>query len=249
MRSVAAGSEDAPAEGRLRAAGAGAPPAALAADLRTLGPGAHELRLPAGGSAWLAVPPGAGRGPVPLAVLLHGAGGSGRRMLDAFAAAPVDAGFLVLAPDSHDSTWDVIGGGFGADVAHIGDALAAVSAAWAVDPCATVLGGFSDGASYALSLGLTNGDRFSHLVAFSPGFMVPAALRGRPAVFVSHGRADRVLPVACSRRITAQLEGAGRPAHYVEYDGEHHVPAAVVDEALAWVARTPSCADASHPAA
>lgn len=31
--------------------------------------------------------------------------------------------------------------------------------------------GFSDGASYALSLGLPNGNLFSHIVAFSPGFM------------------------------------------------------------------------------
>ncbi len=31
--------------------------------------------------------------------------------------------------------------------------------------------GFSDGASYALSLGVPNGDLFTHIVAFSPGFM------------------------------------------------------------------------------
>jgi phospholipase/carboxylesterase len=33
------------------------------------------------------------------------------------------------------------------------------------------LGGFSDGASYALSLDLTNGDLFASLIAFSPGFI------------------------------------------------------------------------------
>ena len=33
--------------------------------------------------------------------------------------------------------------------------------------------GFSDGASYALSLGAANGDLFTHIAAFSPGFMRP----------------------------------------------------------------------------
>ncbi len=44
------------------------------------------------------------------------------------------------------------------------------------------IGGFSDGASYALSLGLTNGDLFTHVLAFSPGFMRPASQVGRPKV-------------------------------------------------------------------
>jgi phospholipase/carboxylesterase len=55
--------------------------------------------------------------------------------------------------------------------------------------------GFSDGASYALSLGLTNGDLFRHVIAFSPGFMAPAARRGEPPVFVSHITRDGVLPI------------------------------------------------------
>jgi len=50
--------------------------------------------------------------------------------------------------------------------------------------------GFSDGASYALSLGLTNGDLFTHVIAFSPGFAAPAEQRGRPRIYVSHGVAQ-----------------------------------------------------------
>ena len=52
-----------------------------------------------------------------------------------------------------------------------------------VDPACLAIGGFSDGASYAVSLGLTNGDLFSHVLAFSPGFAAPARRRGRPRVF------------------------------------------------------------------
>jgi hypothetical protein len=66
-----------------------------------------------------------------------------------------------------------------------------------VDPTRLAVGGFSDGTSYALSLGLTNGDLFSHVLAFSPGFAVPARRRGRPRLFLSHGArpgaADRCL--------------------------------------------------------
>src|SRR3712207_7974813 len=51
--------------------------------------------------------------------------------------------------------------------------------------------GFSDGASYALSLGIPNGDLFTHLVAFSPGFAAPDGQRGHPRVFVGHGVDDR----------------------------------------------------------
>ncbi len=55
--------------------------------------------------------------------------------------------------------------------------------------------GFSDGASYALSIGLTNGDLFTHVVAFSPGFASPVTYTGKPPVFVSHGTHDEVLPI------------------------------------------------------
>ncbi|HWT24671.1 MAG TPA: alpha/beta hydrolase-fold protein, partial [Solirubrobacteraceae bacterium] len=155
------------------------------------------------------------------------------------------AGALLLAPDSRGRTWDVIEGGFGPDVATLDEALAAIYAEWPVDPCRTVLSGFSDGASYALSLGLANGDRFSHLAAFSPGFMAPGARHGRPPVFVSHGRADPVLPIdRCSRRIVPRLRSAGHLVCYREFDGGHGVPPAIARDALAWIARTPSCAEA-----
>ena len=58
---------------------------------------------------------------------------------------------------------------------------------YAIDQACMAVGGFSDGASYALSLGITNGDLFTHVLAFSPGFVAPAAQRGSPRIFVSHG--------------------------------------------------------------
>jgi phospholipase/carboxylesterase len=78
------------------------------------------------------------------------------------------------------------------------------------------IGGFSDGASYALSLGISNGDLFTHVLAFSPGFMAPAGRTGSPHIFVSHG----VLPIdRCSRKIVPDLERGGCNVLYWEFDG------------------------------
>jgi phospholipase/carboxylesterase len=85
--------------------------------------------------------------------------------------------------------------------------------------------GFSDGASYALSLGLANGELFGDVLAFSPGFMAPAALAGKPRIFMSHGVDDRVLPIdRCSRRIAPQLRAHGYDVDYREFPGPHVVP-------------------------
>lgn len=62
---------------------------------------------------------------------------------------------------------------FGPDVDYINKSLEYVFSRYLIDPRRLGLAGFSDGASYALSLGLPNGDLFSHIVAFSPGFMRP----------------------------------------------------------------------------
>jgi predicted esterase len=203
-------------------------------------PGVHRM-----GDAWLAVPDGMPpREPAALLVLLHGAGGSGRATVELLGSATAQANVLVLAPDSFGATWDVIQGGYGPDVERIDAALAAVYAAWLIDPSQTVLSGFSDGASYALSLGVANGDRFSHIVAFSPGFMAPDAVHGRPPVYISHGVGDRVLPIdVCSRRLVPALRRSGYDVHYTEFDGGHSVPPEIAREALEWVADTRAPAD------
>ena len=95
------------------------------------------------------------------------------------------------------------------------------------------MAGFSDGASYALGLGLANGDLFAHVVAFSPGFVPGASREGRPAVFVTHGDADDVLPVEqTSRRIVPVLREEGYDVTYREFPGGHTVPPEVAAEAV-----------------
>ncbi len=173
--------------------------------------------------------------PAPLALMLHGAGGNADHGLAPLRQLADAAGLILLAPDARRQTWDVILGEYGPDVAFVDRALAQVFGRYAVDPARVAVGGFSDGASYALSLGITNGDLFTHILAFSPGFMAPAGQRGTPQVFVSHGTGDRVLPIdRCSRRIVPQLKRAGYRVRYEEFDGPHTVPPEIARQGADW---------------
>ena len=173
--------------------------------------------------------------PAPLVLMLHGAGGTARNGLTPFLRQAEANGLLLLAPDSRLRTWDVILGGYGPDVAFIDQVLAHMFSRYAVDPEHLAIEGFSDGASYALSLGLTNGDLFTHIMAFSPGFMVPAERHSSPHIYISHGRNDPVLPIdRCSRRIVPQLQRADYDVRYHEFPGFHYVPVNIAREALRW---------------
>ena len=173
--------------------------------------------------------------PAPMALMLHGAGGDARGGVSPFLDLADEAGLVLLAPESRGSTWDVLVGGYGPDVEFIDRALEQTFGGLTVDPKRLAVGGFSDGASYALSLGLTNGDLFTHVVAFSPGFSAPAERRGKPPIFVSHGTGDEVLPIKrTSRSIVPQLKRDGYEVLYKEFDGPHTVPGTVAREALEW---------------
>ena len=173
--------------------------------------------------------------PAPLALMLHGAGGNAHHGLSLLQHFADEAGLILLAPDSRRQTWDVILGGYGPDVRFIDQALGHTFDRYNVDPTHIAVGGFSDGASYALSLGLANGDLFTHVIAFSPGFMASARQTGLPRLFISHGTGDQVLPInVCSRRIVPQVKRAGYDVRYREFDGPHTVPPEIVREAVDW---------------
>jgi len=173
--------------------------------------------------------------PVPLVVTLHGAGGSARRGLPRLQPLADGHGFLLLAVDSRERTWEAIAERFGPDTAFIDAALARVFERYAVDPSRIAAEGFSDGASYALGLALTNGDLFTHAIAFSPGSVPLLERHGAPRLFVAHGTADEVLPIdRCSRRIVPELRRREYPVEYVEFDGPHTVPPAIAERAVRW---------------
>jgi phospholipase/carboxylesterase len=172
----------------------------------------------------------------PLFVGLHGAGGAGDTWASYYARAEA-RGMILLAPDSRSATWELIrDGGFGPDVEFLDRALEHTFERCRIDPERIALGGFSDGASYALSLGLSNGDLFSHLVAYSPGFMQATnPIVGKPRIFVSHGQLDPILPVTTSRDfIVPSLRDDGYDVTYHEFSGGHEVPASISELALDW---------------
>jgi predicted esterase len=174
--------------------------------------------------------------PMPLVVLLHGAGGHAHDGLRIFLHLADHAGLILAAPASHETTWDIIARrSYGQDLALVDRTLSHVFAHYAIDSAHLGIGGFSDGASYALTLGLANGHLFTHVLAFSPGFIGQMEQQGAPAVFISHGDADGVLPIdACSRAIARQLRAAAYPLTYREFQGGHVIPPEIATEAVSW---------------
>jgi len=74
-----------------------------------------------------------------------------------------------------------------------------------------------------------------HVLAFSPGFMEPPTIVGRPRIFVSHGTMDEVLGIDASSRVfVPSLKGTGYQVRYHEFDGPHTVPPYIAREALKW---------------
>lgn len=203
-------------DGRLRAR-AGVP--AIAADL---GPGTYQLGFADRRAALLHVPAPTGRA-APLLLLLHGAGkldgGSYALALDWARRRQA----FVLAPSSLDSSWDFLRGGYGPDLAFLDQLLAWTMQRYAIDPAAISIAGFSDGASYALSVGLMNGDLFSDILAFSPGCARPLRQVGQPRIFIGHGQLDPVLPLSCGQNIARSLSEQGYDVQFEPFDGAHYV--------------------------
>jgi len=217
-------------EGRLKAR--------PVAGVKTTAQGTAALGLGSSRDALLQMPSNPATGPVPLMVLLHGAGGSGERILRRLGPAGDAAGVALLAPDSRGPTWDAIRGDFDEDVAFIDRALERVFHTVAADPARLAVGGFSDGASYAVSLGLVNGDLFPRVVAFSPGFFVDATPRGKPKFFISHGTNDSILPInRCGRLVAQRLKGRLYDVVFREFNGDHEIPPEIATEGMSWVAK------------
>ena len=171
----------------------------------------------------------------PFCLALHGATGSGESMLRNTRDAAEKHGVVVLSPSSHDFTWDAIRGDYADDLARMDKLLGQVFDQCTIDPGRVAVAGFSDGATYALSIGLVNGDLFTHLIAHSPGFVIRGTAHGKPRIFISHGRQDTILPIdQCGRRIARQLEGDGYRLRFDEFDGGHAATPAMREAAFAW---------------
>jgi phospholipase/carboxylesterase len=174
----------------------------------------------------------------PFVVLLHGAGGSANGLMGLLQPLADETGMVLAAPHSRESSWDIRYGAFGPDVAFINTMLDRIFDQVRVDASRLAVCGFSDGASYALSIGLINGDLFNHVVAFSPGFMVNPRPVGKPKIFVTHGTRDQVLSIdRTSRVFVPKLKTAGYGVEYHEFDGPHRVSPPLLRDAVAWMTK------------
>ena len=93
----------------------------------------------------------------PFLMYLHGATGSEQEGITRLKEFSDEFGFLLLSPGSTGHSWDAIRGEYGPDVRMLDEALERAFEVSIVDSKRVGICGFSDGASYALGVGLANG--------------------------------------------------------------------------------------------
>jgi predicted esterase len=197
-------------------------------------PGTSEVPLSTRRTGLLHVPEGRIR---TLVVCLHGAGGSAEHGLSLLRELADARGLALFAPAGAGSTWDAITGTGERDSAAIDGALHDLLPRLPLPADRLAVAGFSDGASYAVSLGLTNGGLLRRVVAFSPGFSAARQRSGRPDLLITHGIRDDVLPIdRTSRPLVAALRRQEYVVEYHEFDGGHVVPADLSEKAADWLA-------------
>jgi phospholipase/carboxylesterase len=197
-------------------------------------PGEHALRLDNGQAARMRVTPSAQRGRA-LVVVLHGAGQTPADALQAFRGGWRAPGLVLIAPKSKGETWSILRSEVDGDLESVNLALAEAYERCDIDRSRIAVGGFSDGATYALTLGVSNGDLFPAIMALSPGGIVAGEQVGVPRVFVSHGTLDTVLPIErAGDAVVAKLRAAGYPVTYRRFRGGHEASLATSSAAVRW---------------
>jgi len=164
-------------------------------------------------------------GPAPLIVLLHGAGGDARYFLDEFKRQANERRVILLSVQSDGKTWAQRKPKEGdADVANIKAAISSLTGRTTFDPARITVMGFSDGASYALSVGMAYPDLFHSIVAFSPGYaFAPRNLDTEQRIFIAHSRRDPILPAENTREMVKDLERAGYSPEIHWFNGGHEI--------------------------
>jgi phospholipase/carboxylesterase len=110
-------------------------------------------------------------------------------------------------------------------------------------PGKVVLGGFSQGAMLALDVALRSSRDLAGLVLMSGTHIAAGewdALFDRRrdlSVFMSHGRADPLLPFSVAERLRDTLVAHGWQVEWVPFDGGHGIPPSVTDKLSAFLRR------------
>jgi phospholipase/carboxylesterase len=170
---------------------------------------------------------------IPVNLLLHGSARDAEQLVEAHRAFADSSGVVVIAPYASEGTWDAIYDGFGPDLLGIDRTLAWLFDRLPVNPSRIAITGFSDGATYALAIGRANGDLFTRIVAYSPGFLIAVEPTGKPEIAISHGTGDLELPYSTTRdRMVPALRQSGYSVDFRSFDGAHEVLLDLVSETL-----------------
>lgn len=166
----------------------------------------------------------------PLVTVLHGAGRQDELLATAYAPEAAERRALFLIPRSHHPTWDLLVGEEPHDLDFLAWAYAWIYERYRIDPARQSLVGYSDGASYALALALSNPRTFTAVAGWAAGFVVmDTAVVGaddpKPRVLLEHGTLDPVFPfeqIAVRNRLV--LERLGYPVELRVDEGGVHWP-------------------------
>jgi phospholipase/carboxylesterase len=136
----------------------------------------------------------------PLLTVLHGAGRQDEMLVRAYRDEPERRQAAFFIPRSTSPTWDLIVGEDRCDLDFLEHAYAEIYRRVPVDHARQALIGYSDGASYALAIGLSNPRLFSAIMGWAAGFVVfdPAGIAPddpKPRILLEHGTHDPVFPL------------------------------------------------------
>ena len=178
---------------------------------------------------------------LPLVTVFHGAGRQDELLVRACRDEPARRRALFLVPRSVDPTWDLITGRGQEDLEFLEYAWDLIYRRYPVDHARQVLMGYSDGASYALSMALSNPGYFDAALCWAAGFVVvDRSALGSPSrkarIYLEYGTHDELFPfekIALPMR--DQLRAAGYELEFSVDEGGRHWPSGSFHrEALDW---------------
>lgn len=179
----------------------------------------------------------------PLVTVFHGAGRQDELLVKACRDEPKKRDALLLVPRSLAPTWDLIAGGGRRDLDFLEFAYDLIYRRFPIDPRRQALMGYSDGASYALSIGISNPGIFRAIMGWAAGFVAVDDRQIRdddpkPDILLEYGTHDPVFPfeqIALPMR--ESLERAGYRLEFrVDEGGRHWPSGSFQSEALDWFA-------------
>lgn len=177
----------------------------------------------------------------PLITVLHGAGRQDEMLVKACRDEPERRDALFLIPRSQQQTWDLIASPDRPDLDFLEYAYDLIYRRYPVDAGRQALLGYSDGASYALSVGLSNAHLFRAVMGWAAGFIALDPTFNfdeavKPHVLLEYGTHDEVFPF---ERVAVPMRENLRKAGYtvefrVDQGGKHWPSSDFLPEALDW---------------